>query len=126
MYESPIELIVEDIGHQIAKQLDEEIYQAVLHYVPNIDKSELLRALKYDRNQYEKGYADGLRDGKPQWISAKDRLPEGEKTVVVTDIDGCCEVWTHNGNYWVDEYGWLQEFKEYSYWMPLPEPPKEV
>ena len=62
MYNSPIELLVTDIQHQIIKQQDEEIYQAVLHYVPNVDKGELLRALEYDRGQYEKGYADGKAD----------------------------------------------------------------
>jgi rubrerythrin len=62
MYNSPIEILITDIQHQIVKQQDEEIYQAVLNYVPNVDKEELLRALQYDRDQYEKGYADGKND----------------------------------------------------------------
>ena len=62
MYKSPIELLVTDIQNQIMKQQDEEIYQAVLHYIPYVDKDELIRALRYDREQYEKGYADGKRD----------------------------------------------------------------
>ena len=59
MYKSPIELIIADIQHQIAKEQDEEIYKAVVSYIPNVDKEELLRALKYDRDQYDKGYGDG-------------------------------------------------------------------
>ena len=62
MYKSPVELIIADIQHQIAKEQDNEIYKAVVHYIPNIDKEELLRALQYDRDQYDKGYADGRSD----------------------------------------------------------------
>jgi hypothetical protein len=51
--------MISDIQHQIAKEQDEEIYKAVVHYIPNIDKGELIRALQYDRDQYNKGYADG-------------------------------------------------------------------
>lgn len=61
-YESPIELLVTNVYDQILKEQDEHIYQAVLHYIPNVDKAELIRALKYDRDQYEKGYADGKAD----------------------------------------------------------------
>ncbi len=71
MYESPIELLVTEIQHQIVKQQDEEIYKAVLNYVPNVDKEELLRALQYDRDQYEKGYADGKRDAMADLVRCK-------------------------------------------------------
>ena len=60
MYKSPVELLVTEIEHQIVKQQDEEIYKAVAHYVPNVNKAELIRALNYDREQYEKGYADAM------------------------------------------------------------------
>lgn len=72
MYNSPIELLVTDIQNQIVKQQDEEVYQAVLHYVPNVDKEELLRALKYDRDQYEKGYMDGKADAMASLVRCKD------------------------------------------------------
>ena len=62
MYEPPIELLITDIQHQIVKQQDEKIYEATVHFVPNVKKDELIRALQYDRNQYEKGYADGKHD----------------------------------------------------------------
>ena len=64
MYKSPIEMLITDIQHQIVKQQDEEIYKAVLHYIPNVDKEELIRALQYDREQYDKGYADGYMAAK--------------------------------------------------------------
>ena len=71
MYNSPIELMITDIQNQILKQQDDQIYQATLHYVPNVDKEELLRALKYDRNQYDKGYADGIRDAREELVRCK-------------------------------------------------------
>ena len=72
MYKSPIELLTTDIQYQIEKQQDEEIYKAVLHYIPNIDKEELIKALRYDRNQYDKGYADGKADAMADLVRCKD------------------------------------------------------
>ena len=46
--------------------------KAVLDFVPNIDKDELIRALNYDRGQYEKGYADGKRDAMADLVRCKD------------------------------------------------------
>ena len=62
MYNSPIEMLITDIQHQIVQQQDEQIYQAVVNCIPNVDKDELIRALQYDREQYEKGYQDAIRD----------------------------------------------------------------
>ena len=72
MYKSPLELIFTDISHQIAKQIDTDCYQAVVQYVPNVDKGELIRALQYDRQQYEKGYADGKRDAEADLVRCKE------------------------------------------------------
>ena len=71
MYKSPIEMLISDIQHQIVNQQDEQIYQAVVHYIPNVNKAELLRALQYDRNQYEKGYMDGKRDAMNELVKCK-------------------------------------------------------
>lgn len=59
MYESPIELIQK----QMQLDLESKIMSAVQEVGISVDKEELIRALKYDRGQYEKGYADGKRDG---------------------------------------------------------------
>lgn len=72
MYKSPIELLVTNIYDQIQKDQDEHIYQAVLQYVPNVDREELIRALQYDRNQYEKGYMDGKADAMAELVRCKD------------------------------------------------------
>ena len=144
MYNSPIELLITDIQNQIMKQQDEEIYQAVLHYVPNVDREELIRALQYDRNQYEKGYADGKRDALPKWIPVTERLPDvaithknrwehstesvhvlcaclqksGKRMVK----EGSCKVYASGTIYWMIP-GTVDSV---THWMPLPEAPKEV
>lgn len=61
MYKSPIELITTEITRQLNKQTDEAIYQAVQRIGVNVDKDELIKALSYDRQQYQKGYADGVK-----------------------------------------------------------------
>jgi hypothetical protein len=76
-------------------------------------------------------YKKGFEDGKPKWISVKDRLPKcfGTFIVAVTepdktaytdsaDYDPFLKTWK-TSNYFAKGY-------EVTHWMPLPEPPKEV
>ena len=58
MYKSPIEIICGDIQ----KQIDNDIYRVTQKYDIRVDKNELIQALQYDRDQYEKGYADGVKE----------------------------------------------------------------
>lgn len=61
MYKSPIEITRE----QIKTQIDNKILFRVTQEVGiNIDKDELLKALAYDRQQYEKGYNKAIDDFK--------------------------------------------------------------
>lgn len=61
MYRSPVEVLTTDIKYQIDKGIDEEIYKAVVSVGIIVDKEELLLALRQDRGQYEKGFADAQR-----------------------------------------------------------------
>ena len=85
---------------------------------------------------YKNGYTKGLEDGKPKWIPVTERLP---------NCNGCYLVWRPHffcgeigmpsicyfdgSNTWHDSYG--VDFtrtlhpEDVTYWMPLPEPPKE-
>ena len=70
-YESPINFIYRDIAEQVTQQGENAIMQAVNMYV-QVDKAELVRALEYDRGQYQKGYADAKRDyerPRGEWIT---------------------------------------------------------
>ena len=54
-YQSPVEVMYK--GFQT--KLEGDIMTAIQEYGVIVDKDELVKALKYDRNQYEKGFIDG-------------------------------------------------------------------
>ena len=66
MYKSPISIIeqtIDSFTKTIIKQKDDAIFAEIQHsFGVDLDKGELVRALKYDREQYEKGYADAKAD----------------------------------------------------------------
>ena len=76
MYESPIKIIestLDSFSKAIIKQRDDAIFAEIQSsFGVDVDKAELLRALQYDRNQYEKGYADGKRDAMDELVRCKD------------------------------------------------------
>lgn len=63
MYESPVKLIVDQMYTQFLREQEDNVYKAVQQYGINVDKEELIRALQYDRQQYEKGYSEGYISG---------------------------------------------------------------
>ena len=60
MYKSPIELIVSEWYKQLVEQQNNDIYKAVINTGVVVDKDELLKALQYDRSQYDKGFQDAM------------------------------------------------------------------
>ena len=62
MYKSPIEKIYSEIQTQMAQEDENMIMTAIRKVGVNVDKAELIKALRYDRNQYTKGYEDGKND----------------------------------------------------------------
>ena len=127
-YKSPIEMIM----GQMHMEIENGIYSAVQGYGINVDKEELIRALQYDRGQYEKGYADGLRHGETKWISVEERLPDNERQVLVYGMRGRICVCRYESRY--DKHfrnlrvGFYRnedkKLMNVRYWMSLPEPPK--
>jgi hypothetical protein len=81
-YQSPIEVI----QTQMRNQIEGEIYKAVMNVGVNVDKEELLKALQYDRGQYQKGYKDRddqivrCKDCK-HWYFADNRIPSEQENV---------------------------------------------
>lgn len=63
MYKSPIELLYQDCAINFRDEVDEKVYEAVQKVGIHVDKEELIKALAYDREQYNRGYADGYTDG---------------------------------------------------------------
>ena len=103
MWESPIQMISEDIIKDIVRKQDECLMEAVHRVGFDVNKEELEKALLYDRNQWERGYADGkmagyhLRDteivrcGECKYRDADDFCTgRGYPNVLVPD-DGFCD-----------------------------------
>ena len=62
MYESPVNLIYHESERQIIQEQEQTILKAIIGYDVVINKEELIKAINYDRNQYSKGYKDGVND----------------------------------------------------------------
>lgn len=130
-YKSPIELIAGNLQTRI----ENDAVKVVQSYGFNVDKAELEKALKYDRGQYDKGYADArMKYERPQgeWIPIGERLPDRCEAVLVTfqipnrepivyrAVYGSGKFDLDNGDTW----NWNDP--EIKAWMPLPEAYKET
>lgn len=124
MYKSIIDIITSEPTYEI----DGEIFKAVQRYGINVDKEELLKALRYDRDQYNKGYQDGLNADK--WIPCSERLPEINtwvmcftinETYVFGEYGGCDSHYLSNKDVWFTDKGWFKKDCIIA-WQPLPEP----
>lgn len=74
---------------------------------------------------YKNGYAKGYADGKGEWISVEERLPEEGTRVLGYDYMGNVVCYfVYGTRYWFED-GW-NSAKGWgvTHWMPLPEPPK--
>lgn len=90
MYESPIS-ITERIAHEIAKEKENQVFKAIAQIVVDVDEEEIIKALKYDREQYEKGYRDGLEAAvvHAHWNFECVELNGGHK--LYTCCSNCCD-----------------------------------
>lgn len=77
MYESPITEIIGEMQMKQREEQDRQIYECIQQYGINVDKEELIKALQYDRDQYEKGYRDAVVKFAEE---AEERLLELRKT----------------------------------------------
>ena len=68
MYKSPIEMFQTGIEYQ----LENDIMNMAQKYGITVDKDELIRALRYDRDQYDKGYVDGKIAAIDELVRCKD------------------------------------------------------
>lgn len=57
-YKSPIETIWSEIEHDYGEGFDQMVLTAVQCVGVRVNKEELVKALAYDRDQYQKGWSD--------------------------------------------------------------------
>ena len=73
--ESPV-TIAQEIASQIARDTDDYIMSEIYKTGVTVNKEELIKAINYDRDQYNKGYCDGFNTAvEMEWTSA-DQLEE--------------------------------------------------
>lgn len=135
MYASPIDMIIDNFQTEVVKEGENYICRAVQKVGVDVDKDELVKALSYDRNQYEKGYEDGLKANK--WIPCSERLPEENEFYLATIYSremqtAFCDILFYGapqlcedrkiGWYFMHDNGSVEQVFNVTAWMPLPEP----
>lgn len=122
MYEPPIEILIEKMN----LEFEENVVRAVQKCGIDVNRDELLKALQYDRGQYEKGYRDGLLHRADEWISVEERLPEPLERVVAFDSRGNMFTAVYI-SHMTGKNAWCSPLcycGEVTHWMPLPGPPE--
>ena len=109
MWESPIQIstISEEIGRKIVDDQNSYIVESCVKMGVNVDKDELVKALNYDRHQYEKGYVDGRVDIEKEIVHCRDckfygeTLTDEERDEFMSqeDTDLVCGYWLSDGLY---------------------------
>ena len=73
-WKSPIDLQMfeESFATKILEDQTGCVVETCVKMGVNVDKEELLKALAYDRHQYEQGYSDGIRARDDEIVRCKD------------------------------------------------------
>lgn len=74
-YESPINLIMQDINYKY----EQNVLTAIQNIGVEVNKDELIKALAYDRQQYERGYQEGYAQAVTDLISQFTSIREDQK-----------------------------------------------
>ena len=137
-YESPIMVFSRE---KLREMQDDAVFTAILEIGVKVDKDELIKAIEYDRDQYDKGYQDGYNADK--WISITNAYPDGKGKFLclvkstfgtryeirsfapkLSEVDSDFVGEDCPGFYYFDREHGLIEDIYVTHWMPLPEKPK--
>ena len=70
------------IGKYIAGEVDNLVLESCIKVGCHVNKDELEKALRYDRDQYIKGYEDGKLDASPPWHRVEEKPKDGQRCFV--------------------------------------------
>ena len=98
-YQSPIERVVDEVFNDFVKQDNDHLMAQVRIAVGyEINEDELIKALQYDRHQYEVGYTDGRFARDRELVRCKD-----------------CEHFTDSASFWMCGRGCLGKVTPWDY-----------
>lgn len=123
MYESPIKQYLSEIQTEMESALLYTVKQKIGY---GVGKAELIKALKYDREQYEKGYSDGLNAD--NWISCKDKMPDDGVNVLIYAGNRMISLAWYDKNmgyFYICDSDYKYNSLDVTHWQPLPEMPRE-
>lgn len=121
-YEPPILGAINQMVNNIQEQRDNAIMVQIREQIGvNVDKNELIRALNYDRNQFNEGYRKGYRDATEKYEEADRWIPVSER---VPDKNIMCLVSLDFGDVDIDSFidgNFVCYHGNVTHWKPLPE-----
>lgn len=126
MYKAPIEIVAETLMQEEWNH----VLRTVREVRVDVDKGELLKALRYDRHQYQAGYNQARMDYS-EWANIKeDGLPEEEgKYLIVlrnrkSRMRRIALARSHCGDdFWLPDGDESMEGHDVTHWMYKPELP---
>ena len=84
-YKRPIEMVMGDLVSKMVEDRENAVVAQISQQIGvNVDKDELMKALAYDRDQYNKGFTEGYKCG----------LVEGKRIfarILMDSLDGYLE-----------------------------------
>ena len=92
-YESPIYIYEKPISSQIASKKEEMVLEYIYNLGIDCNKEELIKALKYDRDQYDKGFKDGYHAKEMETKVHELSKEEWEEWKSNRNRDPICSVW---------------------------------
>ena len=124
-YESPIEMHIRQTTERITEQRENELMMRVEQEIGfRVDKNELVKALQYDREQYQEGFKAALSTREKavnKWIPVNEYLPMYSGLYLVS-IDDLVTTMSFDGSVFRNRN---MDKIQVNAWMPLPEPYKK-